>query len=494
MRALGLSLILCGAACSTDRCKQGTLFLSYALTNGAEAADTIDVSLAIGSAMTRTMTVPRKTHSASGAIEVDFASSYPSGQSITVTLTARAGAETLASISQTTTAAPDCTALSFALDGSHADLGGTDLGGDASFDQATPPDLTGPPDLTPPADLAPTPFCQTVTVSTVAGNGVAGFVDGTGGANGTTQFNSLFGLAVDGVGNVYVADTFNNRIRVIAPGGNTTTLAGNGTAGFVDGTGGASGTTQFKSPKGAAVDGAGNVYVADTANQRIRVVAPGGSTTTLSGNGFTGFNDGTGTATGTTRFSAPFGVAVDSAGNSYVADYANNRIRKIAPDGSTTTLAGNGTPSFADGSGGAAGTAEFDNPAGVAVDGAGNVYVADYFNNRIRKIAPDGTTTTLAGNGAQGPVDGAGGVAEFNNPNGVAVDSAGVVYVADSGNNRVRRIAPDGTTVTVAGGPSGYTEGVGCSARFVYPTGIAISGKQLFVADGNNRVRLIQLP
>ena len=225
-------------------------------------------------------------------------------------------------------------------------------------------------------------------VTTLAGNGTRGYADGTGGPTGTAKFNGPMGVAVDAAGNVFVAELYNNRIRKVDPSGNVTTLAGNGTQGYADGTGGPTGTAEFDRPGGVAVDAAGNVYVADTYNNCIRKVDPSGNVTTLAGNGTAGYADGTGGPTGTAEFNNPGGVAVDAAGNVYVADYGNNRIRKVDPSGNVTTLAGNGTPAYADGTGGPTGTAEFWGPAGVAVDTAGNVFVADGTNNRIRKITP----------------------------------------------------------------------------------------------------------
>jgi hypothetical protein len=373
---------------------------------------------------------------------------------------------------------------------------------DASADLSLPvPDLAMHPDLFMP-DLLP--LCEGKTVSTLAGNGVDKFADGSGGASGTAQFDSPAAVAVDTAGNVYVADTNANRIRKIAPDGTTTTLAGNGTAGFLDGTGGPNGTTQLHSPRGVAVDAAGNVYVADLQNYRIRKVAPDGTTTTLTGKGVPGFFDGSGGAGGTTQLVAPWGLAVDGGGNLYVGDGA--RVRKVAPDGSTSTLAGNGTVGFSDGTGGAAGTTQFRLAAGVAVDVAGNVYVADYLDHRVRKIASDGVTSTLAGNGAVGFFDGTGGAAgttQLRYPAGVAVDGAGSVYVAEAGLSfgpgsdyaRIRKLAADGSTTTLSGnGTPGYLDGTGGAAgtsRFDDARGIAVdSGGGVYVADaGNGRVR-----
>jgi sugar lactone lactonase YvrE len=368
------------------------------------------------------------------------------------------------------------------------------------------PSEAGVADLSMPADLAvPSadgalsdlpPPCQTVVVSTLTGNHTFGFFDGTGGANGTTEFRNPLGVAVDSVGNVYVADFMNHRVRRVAPDGTTTTLAGNGTPASTDGTGGADGGAQFQFPTGVTVGAAVNVYVAESGAARIReIVTDGGvHTATLAGNK-AGFFDGPDGAT--SLFYGPAAVAFRQ-GVVYVAD--GHRIRKVAAvNGATTTLAGNGVAGFFDGTGGANGTTQFNSPQGVAVDNIGNVYVADATNNRIRKVALDGTTTTLAGTGTSGSLDGPGATAQFNNPQGVAVDlSTGDVYVADNGNNCIRKVAPDGTTTTLAGSSSPlalhFQDGVGCQALFGQPNGIALLGKVLFVSEFFNRIRKITLP
>jgi sugar lactone lactonase YvrE len=353
-------------------------------------------------------------------------------------------------------------------------------------------------------DLAPPRSCSTVTVSTHPGT-----------------FGPLDGIALDGAGYVYVGDAQAFSILKVAPDGTPTTLAGNincycGPVDFFnDGTGGPNGTAEFHSIADLQLDHLGNLIVADYLNQRIRKVAPDGTTTTIAGNGTYGYFDGTGGANGTTEFTRPAGVAVDSAGYVYVADYWNARLRKVAPDGTTTTLAGNGTAGSVDGTGGPNGTAELANPIGVAVDSAGNLYVTESKSgsfpptiNRLRKVAPDGTTTTLAGSGAAGHADGTGGrngTATFNTPAGVAVDGDGNVYVVDSENDSIRKVAPDGTTSTLAGdGTPGHVDGDGCIARFISPRSLTLYGKRLLVldiipADGGlggfaGIIREIQLP
>jgi sugar lactone lactonase YvrE len=299
-------------------------------------------------------------------------------------------------------------------------------------------------------------------------------------------FGTCFRVAVDGSGNVYVEDNFNDtarnhnfNIRKITPGGVVTTLAGGtGQAGSSDGTGNAA---RFNEPSGVAVDGSGNVYVAEEGSNTISKITTGGVVTTLAGSaGQRGSSDGTGSAA---CFNAPSGVVVDSSGNLYVTDRFNNTIRKITPGGVVTTLAGcAGQEGSIDGTGS---SARFNNPGGVAVDGSGNVYVADMAT--IRKITPGGVVTTFAGSaGQQGSSDGTGSAARFKYPSGVAVDASGNVYVADSGNDTIRKITPGGVVTTFAGseGQQGSSNGMGSDARFVIPTCVAVDGSgNVYVAD-----------
>src|SRR6266702_4395720 len=216
-------------------------------------------------------------------------------------------------------------------------------------------------------------------------------------------------------------------------------------AGSIDGTGSAA---RFYYPSGVAVDGSGNVYVADMWNSTIRKVTPAGAVTTLAGSaGVSGSADGIGSAS---RFYYPSDVAVDGSGNVYVADSSSSTIRKVTPAGVVTTLAGSaGVSGSADGTGSAA---RFSYPESVAVDGSGNVYVADTYNYTIRKVTPAGVVTTLAGSaGVRGSADGTGSAARFYDPQGVAVDRSGNIYVADSGNSTIRKITPAGEVTTLAG-------------------------------------------
>jgi sugar lactone lactonase YvrE len=312
----------------------------------------------------------------------------------------------------------------------------------------------------------------------------------TGSAGGTTQFLYPTGVAVDSSGNLYVTDASYNTVQKITAAGVGSRLAG--TPGFAGWHDGAGSYALFNQPGGNAVDGAGNVYVGDTGNGVIRKVATDGTVSTLAGSATNrGNQDGTGA---NASFSSPGGVAVDSAGNVYVADAFNQTIRKISAAGAVTTLAGSpGNRGEADGTGGAA---QFNHPLDVAVDGSGNVYVADAFNDTIRKITPAGVVTTLAGSaGISGSNDGTGMNALFNQPAGIAVDGSGNVLVADTANATIRRVTPAGVVTTVAGiaGIAGFADGAAGSALFNQPRALALdSSGNIFVADaGNAAIRKI---
>ena len=325
-------------------------------------------------------------------------------------------------------------------------------------------------------------------VTTLAGT--AGVVGSTDAAGAAARFNSPVGVATDSSGNVYVADEFNHTIRKITPAGVVSTLAGMaGVIGSTDATGAAA---SFFLPRGVATDSAGNVYVADTSNHTIRKITPAGAVTTLAGTaGTTGSTDATGTAA---RFHFPRDVATDGTGNVYVAELSNNTVRKITPAAVVTTLAGTaGSVGSADGTGAAA---SFNFPSGVATDSAGNVYVADTNNNTVRKITPAGVVTTLAGTaGVIGSTDATGAAASFNSPFGVAFDSTGNAYVADEGNHTIRKITSAGVVTTFAGtaGVIGSTDAAGAAARFNDPRGVATdSTGNVYVGDtGNNIIRKI---
>jgi len=340
---------------------------------------------------------------------------------------------------------------------------------------------------------APIVITTPLNVSTLAGQPLSsGGIDGAGGA---ARFYSPTGIAADTAGNLYLADTDNHTIRkIVSSTGAVTTLAGlPGSSGSTDGTGSAA---RFNNPSGVAVDNAGNVFVADTMNNTVRKITTSGVVTTLAGSpGAAGSIDGTG---GAARFCGPQGLAIDSSNNLYVADANNQTIRRIVTStGVVTTMAGSaGNSGNTDG---AASVARFSCPSGVAVDSAGNLYVADTDNHTIRRIS-SGTVSTLAGlSGNSGAADGTGSTARFNSPSDLAVDSSGNVYVADTDNFTIRAIsASTGTVSTLAGlaETSGSADGLGSAVRFFYPAGIAVDNHaNLYVSDTNNdTVREGQLP
>jgi sugar lactone lactonase YvrE len=319
-------------------------------------------------------------------------------------------------------------------------------------------------------------------VTTLAGSGVAAYADAQGVA---ASFKGPRGVAVDANGSVYVADTDNNRIRKISASGMVSTLAGSGAAAFADGQGV---SASFNRPRGVAVDANGSVYVADSDNNRIRKISASGMVTTLAGSGVAAFADGQGVSA---SFAAPKGVAVDESGNVYVADRDNHRIRKISPIGNVMTLAGSGKLGFSDGTGD---EANFSNPQGLAVDRSGNVYVTDTANHRIRKITPIGNVTTLAGSKIRGFSDAVGKSAAFDKPHGIGIDGIGNIYVADYGNNRIRRITSNGYVTTLVGsGKAGSEDGYESAASFNKPYAIAVdAGGAVYVADQlNHKIRKI---
>jgi sugar lactone lactonase YvrE len=361
---------------------------------------------------------------------------------------------------------------------------------------------------------APFDYVPTVTVSTFVG-GERGFADGK---RSIARFSRVKGLAIDAKGNLYVGDSDNNRIRKVTPEGEVSTFAGSAgkpdKGGFADGKGAAA---QFDYPSGIAIDAAGNLYVADYHNNCIRKVTPEGEVSTLAGDvaGEKGFVDGPGS---TAEFQWPNGIAIDAAGNLYVADMGNHRIRKVTPEGEVSTLAGSSDMTgfnggFADGPGN---TAQFDSPSDIAIDAAGNLYVADEDNGRIRKVTPEGEVSTFAGipykksdeDFADSPesivdnprriADGPGSVARFRGPSGITIDTAGNLYVTDY--FYIRKVTPEGEVSTLAGSPyeqvdKPFADGPGGMARFNLPEGIAIDAEgNLYVADYLNfRIRKITL-
>jgi sugar lactone lactonase YvrE len=303
-------------------------------------------------------------------------------------------------------------------------------------------------------------------------------------------FPSPTGVAISSTGVIYVSDSSNNTIQTVNTSWQAAAFVGTtGQQGANDGAGAAA---LFRQPGGVALDSSGNLYVADTGNSIIRRITPAGVVTTIAGSASSqGYRDGVGTAA---WFNSPAAVALDSAGNLYVADAGNAVIRKIASDGTVSTFAGSdGATGSADGSGP---NARFNQPSGIAVDGAGNLYVADTLNQTIRKITPAGLVSTLAGvAGISGSTDGSGTGALFSQPRGLAVDSLGSIYVADTANSAIRKISSTGVVTTVAGlsTVAGLLDGTGIGAWLNQPRDVKIdSAGNLIVADtGNAAIRKI---
>jgi trimeric autotransporter adhesin len=328
------------------------------------------------------------------------------------------------------------------------------------------------------------------TISTIAGSGGYSY-SGDGGPATAAQLNTPEAVAVDAAGNIYFADTANNVVREISSKGVINTIAGNGTAGY-GGDGGAAGSAQLSAPQGLAVDASGNVFVADTANARVRKIS-GGTITTVAGSGTQGYA-GDGAAATSAQLNTPVGVTVDKAGNLYITDVSASVIRKVAPNGIITTVAGNGSQGYSGDTGPATG-AMLNGPQGVAVDASGNLYITDTLNGVIREVTASGTISTIAGNGIDGYAGDGGPAtsAEFGSPTGIVVDSAGSLYIADSG-ARIRKVFTSGIITTIAGsGVRGYSGdgGVATSATMNGAAGLALdSSGDIFIADAaNNAIR-----
>ncbi len=316
----------------------------------------------------------------------------------------------------------------------------------------------------------------TVTTSTLAGNSSAGFANGTG-VNAT--FNAPQGVVADAAGNLYVSDSFNHLIRKITAAGVVTTYAGTGELGFQAGT---ATTAKFYSPQGLALDASGNLYVADQGVNSIYKITPAGVVTILAGDGTSGSSNGTGSAA---RFNSPQGLAVDATGNVYVADRNNNRIRKITPAGVVTNYAGTGSVGYVNGD--ATTLATFSRPTGIAIDGSGNLFVTDLGNSQIRKITTAGVVSAYFGN--PNITD------ALNSPSAIAIDAQNNIYLTDQSGRIMRIVADNSALYTIAGAvnTSGFADGTKTVSRFSSPTGIAVdASKNIYVADlGNNRIRKI---
>ena len=374
------------------------------------------------------------------------------------------------------------------------------------------------------------------TIDTIAGTGSYGG-GGDGGPAAMATLGAVYGLATDAAGNLYIADTFNDKVRKISPDGIISRFAGTGEEGH-GGDGGPAGHARLDKPRGLAVDESGHVYIADTDNHRIRRVDPSGTIATVAGNGHSGYGGDGGAATAA-MFDGPHDVAVDASGIIYVADSRNRVVRRIDAAGILTTVAGVGPDAQTEDDGAdaairisfaravatdaegavyiadsfgdsvlrlddqgmlrqfvGAGRRDVHRPGDVAIDASGNILVADSGNHRIIRVDPFGVVTTVAGTGQEGATgDGEPATsARFASPRGVATDDAGNVYIADSGNHRIRMIGADGTVKTIAGtGDEGYggDGGKALSASFDSPTAIAVGPDgSVYIADcGNRRIR-----
>ena len=314
-------------------------------------------------------------------------------------------------------------------------------------------------------------------VTTFAGSG------GYGAANGsvsTATFRNPVGVALASNGDVYVADTSNHRIRKIS-GGIVTTFAGNDVAGSNDGP---AVSSTFNYPNDLAFDSNGNLIIADRENNKIRKIAQDGTVSTIAGTGAIGSADGNAS---TATFYQPYGIAIDTDDNIFIADSGNNKIRKISNTGVVSTFAGTGFPGLSNGAGN---VAAFSAPVKIAFDTAGNLYVTDYNNNKIRKITPAAVVSTFAG-AAQGFLDGPSTTAKFDQPVGICVGTSGNVYVSDAGNSKIRKITQAGMVSTIAGTTQGFLDGDASVAKFYKPYDIEFDNNGNFlIADNlNHRIR-----
>ncbi|MBL7723716.1 MAG: IPT/TIG domain-containing protein [Chitinophagaceae bacterium] len=303
-------------------------------------------------------------------------------------------------------------------------------------------------------------------VLTYAGSSI-GYADGNAGAS---QFNIVSGVVKDAAGNLFVCDRDNHRIRKITPAGVVSTFAG-GASGFVDGTGTAA---RFNQPYCITIDATGNLYVGDRMNHAIRKITPTGVVTTLAGNGTPGSQNGTGSAA---TFAEPLGIATDAAGNIFVADYLNGLIRKITPAGVVTTLLSPGQV------------------FGLVFDASNNLYYTTYNSHQIMKYSSMGASSVIAGqSGTSGTEDGTGTAARFNFPSGITVDGNGNLYVCDAMSHRIRKITSAGVVTTFAGNNAGVTDGIGSSAAFNTPLAVCgdFNKNVIYIADFNNhRIRKV---
>ncbi|WP_208022776.1 T9SS type A sorting domain-containing protein [Flavobacterium jejuense] len=319
-------------------------------------------------------------------------------------------------------------------------------------------------------------------VSTFAGTGSVGSLDGT---SGIATFNFPTVVTLGNQNNIIVVDRSNHKIRNISSTKNVSTIAGTGTIGAVNGP---SNMASFRFPDGAIVDSQGNIFITDQSNHKIRKIDINGQVSTFAGTGIAGFQDG---AALSAKFYFPAAMAIDSNDNLYIADYSNHRIRKITPDGLVSTVAGLGSAGAIDGN---TSTATFNGPTGLCLDSSGIIYVADYGNHKIRKIDTNGQVSTFVGSGIAGAVDNNGIIASFNHPAVVTMDSQNNFYVTDEDNNKIRKINALGDVTTFAGtGSQGAIDDVASLATFKGPTGIVVNDNdEVIIADyGNHKIRKI---
>ena len=345
--------------------------------------------------------------------------------------------------------------------------------------------------------LAPTTGQPQNHVYTYAGTGLPDYVDGDTSA---ASFNTPYGITLDADGNLYIADGGNHVIRKISTEGVVSTYAGTGSPGYLDGP---AAEASFNNPFNLCFDPEGNLFVSDFLNQRIRKISPTGMVTTVAGIATPGYLDGPALEA---QFNYPRGICFDDAGNLYVSDSWNHRIRKISPDGMVSTWAGGGTVIGVQSIGAlvdSIGTdARFYTPTEISIDSENNIFVADAFNHRIRKIDANQQVTTVAGSGDSGPnaggfQNGPGEMARFNTPTTCHVTVEGDIFIGDGSSHLVRRISPEYVVSNFAGsGIEGFTDGPDSLAEFNFPRGIAkdYERNRIYVVDFNNHaIRYIQL-
>jgi hypothetical protein len=331
------------------------------------------------------------------------------------------------------------------------------------------------------AALIQTPFSP--TVSTFAGSGNAGSTNATGTSASFSTPSAVISDNIGGTNQLFIGDFGNNLIRNInISTTSVTSFAGSGASGLVNGP---ASTATFNGAANLALDAAGNLYVSDEENNVIRKISTSGSVTTFAGTGVAGYQNG---PAATAQFNHPEGIVIDGNSFMYVSDLGNDVIRKIdLSTNSVSLFAGTGAAGF---NNGPLVSASFNEPYGLAVDASNNLYIADILNNSIRKITVStGLVSTYAGTGAKGSTNGSATSASFNYPLGCTFDSAGNLYVADTYNNLIRVISTSGTVTTLAGtGAQGITNGAAATATFNFPIGLTVNGTNLYIADAHNNV------